>query len=442
MRILYERVGGLDVHKKTVVGCRMRVTADKRLEWETETFGTMTADLLKLSDWLGEWEIEQVAMESTAEYWKPVFNLLEESYEVILVNAQHVKKVPGRKTDIKDAEWLAELMMHGLLRASFIPPKPQRVLRELTRYRTTLVGERGRVVNRVEKLLESTNIKLSSVVTDVMGVSAKAMLNELVAGAKEPQALAELAKGRLRSKIPQLERALVGTVDEHHRFILAQQLAHIDFLDQQTETMSHQISQHLQEMALPTPKNDDDDDDDDPAGSSDREGEQTLSWTKGVELLDTIPGVDQRTAEVILAEIGLDMSQFPSPDDLASWAGFAPGNYQSGGKRYSGRTTKGNRPIGAALNQAAWAASRTKGTFFNARYHRLAARRGKKRAIVAIGRSMLVSIWHMLSLNEPYHDLGSDFYSHHRQQAKVSYFTKQLTKLGFSVTLDPVSATA
>jgi transposase len=431
MRVIYECVAGLDVHKKTVVACRMRVTADNRIEWEMKTFETMTADLLRLHDWLSEWEVKQVALESTADYWKPVFNILEDGFEVILVNAQHVKKVPGRKTDATDAEWLAELMLHGLLRASFIPAKPQRVLRELTRYRTTVVRERGRVVNRVEKLLESTNIKLSSVVTDVMGVSAKAMLRELAAGATDPQALAELAKGRLRNKLQALEAALTGTVDEHHRFLLAQQLGHIDFLDEQIEVLNQQISQHLEQMTRPPA-------DDEGSGASESEPGEPLSWGAAVELLDTIPGVDRRTAEVILAEIGLDMSQFPTADDLASWAGFAPGNHQSGGKRYSGRTTKGNRPIGAALNQAAWAASRTKGSFLKARYHRLATRRGKKRAIVAIGRSILVSIWHMLSRQEPYQDLGVDYYDQRRKETKVSYLTKQLTRLGFAVQLDPL----
>ena len=434
MRVIYECVAGLDVHKKTVVACRMRVTTDNRIEWEMKTFETMTADLLRLHDWLSEWEVKQVALESTADYWKPVFNILEDGFEVILVNAQHVKKVPGRKTDATDAEWLAELMLHGLLRASFIPAKPQRVLRELTRYRTTVVRERGRVVNRVEKLLESTSIKLSSVVTDVMGVSAKAMLRELAAGVTEPQALAELAKGRLRNKLQALEAALTGTVDEHHRFLLAQQLGHIDFLDEQIEVLNQQISQHLEQMTRPPA--------DDGSGASESETGEPLSWSAAVELLDTIPGVDRRTAEVILAEIGLDMSQFPTADDLASWAGFAPGNHQSGGKRYSGRTTKGNRPIGAALNQAAWAASRTKGSFLKARYHRLATRRGKKRAIVAIGRSILVSIWYMLSRQESYQDLGADYYDQRRKETKISYLTTQLSKLGFVVTLDPAPTAA
>ena len=438
MRIMYERVAGLDVHKKTVVACRMRVTDDKRLEWETGTFGTMMADLLKLHDWLSAWEVQQVAIESTADYWKPVFNILEAGFEVILVNAKHVQKVPGRKTDASDAEWLAELMLHGLLKASFIPPKPQRELRELTRYRTTLVQERTRIINRVEKLLESTNIKLSSVVTDVMGVSAKAILRELAAGATDPQALADLAKGRLGHKLKELEAALVGTISAHQRFILGRQLSHIDFLDEQIEALNEQISQHLQQMASSAVK-------DEAAGNeggSDPSSPAGLSWTEAVDLLDTIPGVDRRTAEIILAEIGLDMSQFPTADDLASWAGFAPGNYQSGGKRYSGRTTKGNRPIGAAITQAAWAASPTKGTWLKARYHRLAARRGKQRAIVAIGRSMLVSIWHMLSRQEPYQDLGADYYDQRRKETKVSYFTKQLSNLGFVVTLDPVPTAA
>jgi transposase len=438
MRVLYERVAGLDVHKKTVVACRMRMTGDKRIEWETRTFGTMMADLLGLHDWLSEWEVEQVALESTADYWKPVFNLLEEEFEVVLVNAQHVKKVPGRKTDASDAEWLAELMLHGLLKASFIPAKPQRELRELTRYRTTVVRERARIINRVEKLLESTNIKLSSVVTDVMGVSARAMLTELAAGASDPQALAELAKGRLRNKLKELEAALAGTLSPTQRFILAQQLSHIDGLDEQIEAFNQQISQHLRQMA-PSAVEDDEGNRD---GGSDQQPTETLSWPEAVELLDTIPGVDQRTAEIILAEIGLDMSQFPTANDLASWAGFAPGNHQSGGKRYSGHTTKGNRPIGAALNQAAWAASRTKDTWLKARYHRLAARRGKQRAIVAIGRSILVSVWQMLSKRQPYQDLGADYYDQRRKESKVTYLTKQLARLGFAVQLDPLPTTA
>jgi transposase len=435
MRIIYERVAGLDVHKKTVVACRMRVNEAQRLEWERETFGTTSGELLTLHDWLSEWDCQQVAMESTGDYWKPVYNLLEGEFEVLLVNAQHVKKVPGRKTDATDAEWLAELMLHGLLKASFIPAKPQRVLRELTRYRSTLVRERARVVNRVEKLLECTNIKLSSVVSDVMGVSARAMLEELAAGSRDPKALAELAKGRLRTKMKELEAALTGVVDQHHRFILAKQLAHIDFLDDQIEELSVEIGRQLEQMSRPPS--------DSPTQSTAADdNDDPLNWTDAVALLDTIPGVDVRTAEVMLAEMGLDMSQFPTAKDLVSWAGLAPGNNESGGKRYSGRTTKGNKPLRSMMTQAAWAASRTKGTFLKARYHRLAARRGKKRAIVALARSMLESAWYMLSRHQPYQELGADYYDQRKKETKVSYLTKQLTKLGYLVTLDPAPVAA
>lgn len=442
MRTIYERVAGLDVHKKTVVGCRMRVTVEQRIEWETQTFGATTAELLGLHDWLGEWECSHVAMESTADYWKPVYNLLEGDFEVLLVNAQHVKKVPGRKTDATDAEWLAELMLHGLLKASFIPAKPQRVLRELTRYRSTLVRERARVVNRVEKLLESTNIKLSSVVTDIMGVSARAMLQELARGSSNPQALAELAKGRLRLKMKELQGALVGVVEPHHRFILAQQLGHIDFLDEQIEAMSAEIGQQLERMSQP-PNADGSASPDEPSQLDSSPPDQSpLSWTEAIILLDTMPGVDERVAEVMLAEMGLDMSQFPTAKDLVSWAGLAPGNHQSGGKRYTSHTTKGNNPLRSIMTQAAWAASRTKDTYLKARYHRLAARRGKKRAIVAIAHSMLVSAWYMLTRRQSYQELGADYYDQRKKESKVSYLTTQLTRLGFAVSLDPLPVAA
>ena len=439
MRQIYERVAGLDVHKKTVVACRMRVTAEKRIEQETRTFGTTTAELLALHDWLSEWDCTHVAMESTADYWKPVYNLLEGDFEVWLVNAQHVQKVAGRKTDATDAEWLAELMLHGLLKASFIPAKPQRVLRELTRYRSTLVRERARVVNRVEKLLESTNIKLTSVVSDVMGVSARAMLAELVQGSTDPQALAQLARGRLRQKLKALEAALVGVVEPHHRFILAQQLGHIDFLDEQIETLSAEIGRQLERMSQPGPTDGSALPDQPCQPDSSVPAEQPpLSWTEAVALLDTIPGVDERVAEVMLAEMGLDMRQFPTAKDLVSWAGLAPGNHQSGGKRYPSHTPKGNNPLRSMMTQAAWAASRTKDTFLKARYHRLAARRGKKRAIVAIAHSMLESAWYMLTRRQPYQELGGDYYDQRKKESKVTYLTKQLTKLGFVVSLDPI----
>ena len=438
LRIIYKRVAGLDVHKKTVVATRMRVTEEDRVEWETKTFDTMTPDLLKLHDWLCEWELTHVSMESTGDYWKPVFNILEDSFEVWLVNAQHVKHVSGRKTDVKDSEWLAELMLHGLLKPSFIPPLPQRALRELTRYRTRLVQERARIINRVQKLLEGANIKLSSVATNIMGVSARAMLAEIVAGQTDAELMADLARGRMRNKIPELEKALTGIVQPHHRFVLAQQLEHIDFLDEKVEALSLRIEKQLESMSWP----------DEPAEPDAGEGpeeeppvaaesELPLTWNTAVALLDTIPGVNRRIAEVMLAEMGLDMSRFPTANHLASWAGLAPGNHQSGGKRYSGRTTKGNKPLGSIMVQGAWSATRTKGTFLKARYHRLAARRGKKRAIIAVAHSMLVSAWHMLTYRQPYQELGGDYFDERKKESKVSYLVRRLEKLtGGSVSIE------
>jgi transposase len=427
LRIIHERVAGLDVHKKTVVATRMRVTDEGRLEWETQTFGTTTPDLLVLHDWLAEWSCTHVAMESTGDYWKPVFNLLEDDFEVLLVNAQHVKHVPGRKTDVCDAEWLAELLLHGLLTASFIPPRPQRALRDLTRYRTKLIQERTRVVNRVQKVLEGANIKLASVATDVMGVSARAMLEELAAGQTDPRLMAELAKGRMRNKIPQLEKALTGLVNPHHRFLLAKQLAHIDFLEEQIADIGAEIARWFETQSQrPGDKGE--------VGTNSESDTSTdeetpLTWEEAVALLDTIPGVNQKTAEDMLAEMGLDMGQYPTDKHLASWAGLSPGNRQSGGKRYSGRTSKGNRTLSSVMVQAAWSATRTKDTFLKSKYHRLAARRGKKRAIVAVAHSMLTSAWHMLTYRQPYQELGGDYFDQRRKDAKVGYLTRQLEKL-------------
>jgi transposase len=432
MRILYKRVAGVDVHKKTAVATRMQVTSDDRLDWETKTFGTTTPELLELHDWLTEWECTHVAMESTGDYWKPVHNLLEGDFEVLVVNAQHVKKVPGRKTDVTDSEWLAELQLHGLLKASFIPPKPQRALRDLTRYRRKLIEERSRTVNRVQKVLEGANIKLASVVSDIQGVSAQAMLEAIVAGQTDSQALAQLARGRLRDKLPELEKALTGRVQPHHRFLLAKQLAHIDFLDEQVADISAEIGRQLEQMSQPPSPP--------PAGSGEAGGpthERTegsmpmapLTWEEAVALLDTIPGIDRQAAEAILAEMGLDMGQFPTDKDLAAWAGLAPGNNESAGKRYSGRTRKGNSTLKTELVRIAWAAVRTKGTFLKARYHRLAGRRGKQRAIVAVAHSILVSIWHILSHRTPYVELGDDYYDQRQKDVKVSYLTRQLEKL-------------
>jgi transposase len=444
MKVIYKRVAGLDVHKKTVVASRMQVTGDDRVEWETETFGTTTPELLELLDWLREWNLTHVAIESTGDYWKPVFNILEDSFEVWLVNAQHVKHVAGRKTDVKDSEWLAELMLHGLLKPSFIPPKPQRALRELTRYRSRLIEERTRVVNRVQKLLEGANIKLASVASDIMGVSARAMLAELVAGQTDAELMADLARGQMRNKIPELEKALTGLVQPHHRFVLAQQLEHIDFLDEKIEALSIKIGEQLENMSWPDepsgPEAGEDTAEEPPVAD---EPELPLTWNAAVALLDTIPGVNRRAAEVMLAEMGLDMSQFPTANHLASWAGLAPGNYQSGGKRYSGRTTKGNKPLASIMVQAAWPAVRTKNTFLKARYHHIAARRGKKRAIVAVAHSMLVSAWHMLTYQQPYQELGGDYFDHRKKETKVNYLVRRLEKLtGGSVSIEIQPAAA
>ncbi len=437
MRQVYKKCAGLDVHKKTVVGCRVQI--DEQGEWhqEVRTFGTMTCDLLQLVDWLLAGGVTHVALESTGEYWKPVYNLLEGCVEVLLVNAQHVKHVPGRKTDVKDAEWLAELLVHGLLKASFIPAKPQRDLRDLTRYRVTLVEERARVINRVQKVLENANIKLASVATDVLGVSGRRMLEALVEGTADAATMAELAKGRLRNKIPILQQALTGVVDEHHRFLLAQHLAHIDFLDEQVEAVSEQIGKQMQEMpALPSLS----------PSSPDADGEATetplaapLTWQAAADILDTSPGVDQKAASQILAEIGVDMRQFPSANHLSAWGGLAPGNRQSGGKRFHARISDGNRQLRKVMVQCAWSAIRVKDSYYSALYHRLAARRGKKRAIVAVAHSMLVSFYHMLSKRQPYQDLGADYFDQRSKGVKTDWLLKQLNKLGYTAKLEPLT---
>jgi transposase len=444
MRIIFERVAGLDAHKRTVTATRMRVTEDSRLEWETRTFGTTTPELLALHDWLQAWGCTHVAIESTGDYWKPIFNLLEGDFEVWLVNARHVAQVPGRKTDAKDSEWLAELMLHGMLKPSFIPPKPQRALRDLTRYRTTLVQERTRTVNRVQKLLEGANIKLASVVTDITGVSARAMLEALGAGQNDPILMAELARGRLRRKLPELEKALTGLVEAHHRFLLSKQLEHIDFLDEQIEEIGAEIARRIEAMSqAPAPPASGVASDGATPESNSDQADAPLTWSQAVALLDSIPGIDQKTAEVILAEMGLDMSQFPTDKHLAAWAGLAPGNHQSGGKRYSGRTRQGNHALKSILVQAAWSATRTKDTFLKARYHRLAARRGKKRAIVAVAHAILVSVWHMLTYRQPYRELGGDYFDQRKKEVKVSYLIRRLEKLtGATVSLAMQSAAA
>ena len=405
MQVMHERCAGLDVHKKTVVACVLMPDGQGGWCQETRTFGTMTAELLALADWLLACRCTHVAIESTGDYWKPAFNILEGTCEVLLVNAQHVKAVPGRKTDVKDAAWLAELLQHGLLRASFIPPVAQRELRDLTRYRSTFIQERVTLINRVQKLLEDANIKLAAVASDIMGVSGRAMLAALVAGHTDPHALADLAKGRLRSKREPLAKALEGRVKPHHRFVLTELLCQVDSLD---ETIAR-FDAHIQEICGP--------------------------FDEAVGLLETIPGVARHTAEMIVAEIGTDMTRFPSADHLTSWAGVAPGNYESAGKRASGKTRKGNRFLRTVLVQAAHAAARTKGTYLSAQYRRLSTRRGKKRAIMAVAHSMLVMAYDMIQRHEPYREAGADFFDRLQPEDTARRLVKRLELLGYHVTL-------
>ncbi|MDX1414299.1 MAG: IS110 family transposase [Candidatus Promineifilaceae bacterium] len=426
---MYERCAALDVHKKTVTACTRWTQANGKVKSEVQTFGTTTPELLEMMDWLSDWEVTTVAIESTGEYWKPVFNLLEGNFEVLLVNAKHVKQVPGRKTDVKDAEWLAELLSYGLLKASYIPAKPQRDLRDLTRHRVKLVQERARIVNRLQKVLEHANIKLACVATDVMGVSGREMLAALVDGETD----AAVAKGRLRNKMEALEKALTGVVRPHHRFMLAQHLAHIDFLDEQIETVNREIGQRIEGMSRPSEPGDSPS-----SGDGSPRVNETLTWAKSVELLDSAPGVDKRAAEIVLAEMGIDISQFKTADHLTAWAGLAPGNNQSGSKRRKAKTREGNRTLREIMVQIAWAASRKRGSYAQALYRRLAGRRGKKRAIIAVARTLLESFWYMLSRQEPCKELGGDYFDQRRKEVKVNVLTKQLEKLGYAVQLETV----
>jgi transposase len=374
MEILYHCCAGLDVHKKTVVACIRRLGPDRQPEDLVRTFGTMTADLLELADWLAAHAVVHVAMESTGVYWKPVFHLLEDRFQILLVNAQHIKQVPGRKTDVKGCQWIAQLLQLGLLRASFVPPRPIRELRDLTRQRSQLVGERASVSNRIQKVLEDANIKLASVASDVLGVSGRAMIAALIGGETEPDRLADLARRRLRGKIPQLRQALKGRVTEHHRFLLGTLMDHVRHLDDLIERLDQRIEQAMSPFA------------------------------QAVERLVTIPGVNRRAAEVIVAEIGTDMTKFPGAGHLSSWAGMCSGNHQSAGKRQSGRTTPGDRWLRQVLVQTAWAASHTRKTLLSATYHRWAKRMGKKRALVALGHKILVLIYELLKDQTTYQE--------------------------------------
>jgi transposase len=408
---------------------------------ELKEFGAMTVDLLALSDWLAAAGVTHVAIESTGEYWKPLYNILEGDFTVFLVNAAHVKQVPGRKTDKADARWLAKLMRYGLLRASFIPPLAQRDLRDLTRYRTKLVQEHSREVNRVQGVLERANIKLASVATDIMGVSARAILAALVEGRADPATMAELAKRRMRSKIPLLEQALTGLVRDHHRQLLAMQLAHIDFLDEQIEALSAEITRRLAALSADASSVESPGAMGEASSAATPEAADTsMTFARAVTLLDTIPGVNQRGGELLVAEWGIDMGRFGTAARLAAWSGVAPGNDESAGKQRSGKTRQGNQALRTGLTQLAHAAARTKGTYLSALFQRLAARRGKKRAIIAVAHSIVVSAFHMLIRDESYRELGASYFDGRRQAHLVDQLTRRIERLGYRVTLEPVAA--
>ncbi len=406
MELVYEHCCGLDVHKNTVVACLITPDVMGRPLKQVRTFRTITADLLALGDWLSAAGCTHGAMEATGVYWKPIYNLLEGAVVLLVVNAQHIKAVPGHKTDVRDAEWIADRLQQGLLRGSFIPTMPQRALRDLTRYRTTLVAERARTVNRVQKVLEDTNLKLASVATNILGKSARAMLDALLAGETDPAVLANLAQGRLRAKRQALQAALVGTLKPHHRFLIAEHLAHVDQLDEAIARVDREIEAHLQAEAE----------------------------AEAMAFLDPIPGISQRAAEGILAEIGTDMSRFPSAKHLASWAGMCPGNHQSAGKQLHGTTRKGSPWLRQLLLEAAHAAARTN-TYLGAQYRRLAKRRGPKKALFAVAHSILVISFHLLQRQVAYQDLGANFFDTHEREALQKRLVRRLEHLGYQVAL-------
>ncbi len=436
MQVTHQQCAGIDIHKKTVVVCCLSVDANGQPQRETRTYGTTTRDLLSLCDWLSRVAITHVAMESTGEYWKPVYNLLEGSFEVMVVNSHHFKQVPGRKTDVKDAQWLAELLSYGLVRGSFIPPLPQRDLRDLTRQRTTLIRERASVINRLQKVLEWANLKLASVVTDIGGVSARAMLKAIVAGTEDPEALAALAQGRMRTKHAQLAQALSGRVRDHHRFLIQTHLAHLEFLDAHLKPFDQRIEQLIEQQSVTIKA---------PSqlaveSTSSNSPQLSMSWQQAMTLLDTIPGVARQSAELLLAEVGIDMERFPSAAHLCKWAGVCPGNHESAGKHYSGKTPPSNRWLRGMLVQMANAAVRCKSSYFATVYRRLAPRRGHQRAIIAVAHRLLIAVYHILRQQQPYRDHHTSNAGQPTEQQLLKKLQHQVERLGYQVQLVPIAA--
>jgi transposase len=412
---LIERCAMLDVHKAQITACVRVPDGHGGRRQEMREFQTTTSGLLVLADWLRSFAVSVVGMESTGVYWRAVFYLLEDEFECRLFNARHLRHVPGRKSDVQDAEWGCQLIEHGLVRESFVPPRPQRELRDLVRYRKAKIQERGREVQRVEKTLQDAGIKLSSVASEVLGVSARRMLDALIAGTDDPDMLADLAKGRLRKKIPALREALNARFSGHHALLVGQMLAQIDFLDETIQTLSERIE------------------------------ELTRPFSREIELLDTIPGVDQRAAEMLLAEIGPDMSRFPTDAHLASWGGMCPGQRESAGKKHSAATRKGSKWLRGTLTECSKAVVRTKGTYLSARYNRIKSRRGHAKATVATGHKILTAAYHVLNQGVPYNDLGEEFFFRRDTENTERYrrrLIRQLERLGHSVTLEPLPEAA
>ncbi len=411
MEVVFSRCSGLDVHKASVMANVRIGHDDGRMEVVKQNFGTTTNELLKLAAWLSEHKVTHVAMESTGVYWKPVYNILHEQFDVWIVNARHLAQVPGRKTDESDAEWIAKLMSHGLLERSFIPPEEQRDLRDLTRYRTRLLQEKGSTANRLHKVLEDANIKLTSVASDIQGVSVRLMIEALIADGQSPAEMAQLAQKRLRNKIPQLVEALTGRVRPHHRFMLQELLMQLDSQNQRIEALNQQIAK------------------------------LTQPYARIIQRLDEVTGIGVRIAETILAEIGPSVENWSSSAKLASWACICPGNHESAGKRKSGKRRKGQRWLVAALIEAAWAASRSKDTYLASQFHRLRARRGAKRAAVAVAHSILTIVYHLLQdPTDSFRDLGGDYLLKRNKEQEQRRALKTLRTLGYDVVLTPVAA--
>lgn len=410
MDTIYFMVAGLDVHHKTIeVAVRCRQETGKLCS-RVRSFGTMTRDLRAMADYLESLGVTHVAMEATGVLWKPVWNILEGRFTLLLVNPHHLKRVPGRKSDVSDSQWIAQLLQCGLLRGSFVPPRPLRELRDLTRHRAQLASEHTRVANRIHKVLEDANVKLGAVASDVLGKSGRAMLRALLDGERDPSRLAELALGTLRKKIPELRLAMEGHFTEHHAFMLRRLLSHLNYVEEQIERFTRRITPRVAELLAPEDQ----------------------------ERLDAIPGVNRTTIENVLAEIGPDMSVFPDEHHLCSWTGLCPGNEESAGKRKRSRTRKGNRWLRRALSEAAWAASHAKDSYLAAQYRRLAGRRGKKRALLAVGHTILAVIYHLLKNKElQYHDLGADFFDRVQPERLRRYLVKRLQQLGYDVALSP-----